>query len=177
MLYNKYIKISFKQYIRENKMKNSVKLKIWGICQLLFGVVLMVLGGTVFRDRSWDGFAWKPNFALFVPGMFLAFLSITIILKGFAPQIAKFGSQLHSETMDYAGKDIKQAISKSADTIVPAVTPSIKTAFSELNISQKNIEMPSKKEQLMEAKKLFDDHLINENEYKSMREKILGIDE
>ena len=156
-------------------MKNSTKLKIWGFCQLGLAIILLILGGTVFRDKSWDNFAWKPNFVLFVPGLFLALFSLPIILMGFNPQIAKFGSKLQSETIDYAGKDMKEAISKSADTVIPAITPSIKAAVSEINSDKKTLEENSKESQLIEAKKLFDDHLISEDEYRAMRKSILGI--
>ena len=156
-------------------MKNSTKLKIWGFCQLGLAIILLILGGTVFRDKSWDNFAWKPNFVLFVPGLFLALFSLPIILMGFNPQIAKFGSKLQSETIDYAGKDMKEAISKSADTVIPAITPSIKAAVSEINSDKKTLEENSKESQLIEAKKLFDDHLISEEEYRAMRKSILEI--
>ena len=156
-------------------MKKSTKLKIWGFCQLGLAIILLILGGTVFRDKSWDNFAWKPNFVLFVPGLFLALFSLPIILMGFNPQIAKFGSKLQSETIDYAGKDMKEAISKSADTVIPAITPSIKAAVSEINSDKKTLEENSKESQLIEAKKLFDDHLISEEEYRAMRKSILEI--
>ena len=158
-------------------MKNSTKLKIWGFCQLALAIILIILGSTVFRDKSWDNFAWKPNFALFVPGLFLAFFSLPIILVGFNPQIAKFGSKLQSEVIDYAGKDMKEAISKSSNTVIPAITPSIKAAVSEFKSDKKTLEKDSKELQLIEAKKLFDDHLISEDEYRAMRKSILGIND
>ncbi len=156
-------------------MKATMKLKIWGFTQLAIAVLLIILGSTVFRDRSWDGFAWKPNFALFVPGMFLAVLSLPIIVSGFNPQIVKFGSKLQSEVIDYAGEDMRQAISKSAHTVIPAVTPSIKQALSEIKNEKTKDEDDSIEEELIEAKKLLDDHLISEDEYKQMRKSILGI--
>lgn len=156
-------------------MKVTTKLKIWGFSQLAIAVLLIILGSTVFRDRSWDHFAWKPNFALFVPGMFLAVLSLPIIVTGFNPQITKFGSKLQSEVIDYAGEDIKRTISKSANTVIPALTPSIKQAISEINDDKEKEENDSIEEELIEAKKLLDDHLISEDEYKQMRRSILGI--
>lgn len=157
------------------KLKNSTKLKIWGFCQLALAIILLILGSTIFRDKSWDGFAWKPNFALFVPGIFLTILSIPVIVSGYNPQIAKFGSKLQSETIDYAGKDIQEAISKSADTVIPAITPSIKAAVSEIKSDKNTLEKNTKEEQLIEAKKLFDNQLISEDEYRRMRISILGI--
>lgn len=137
----------------------------------------MLLGSTEFRDRSWDGFTWKPNFFLFVPGMFLSVLSLPIIVSGFNPQITKFGAKLHSETIDYASGDMKEAISKSADTIIPAMTPSIKTAVSELHSDKNTKESGSIKERLIEAKKLYDEHLISASEYQEMRKNILGLED
>ncbi|MCD4827708.1 MAG: hypothetical protein K8Q99_08025 [Acholeplasmataceae bacterium] len=156
-------------------MKATMKLKIWGFTQLAIAVLLIILGSTVFRDISWDGITWKPNFALFVPGMFLAVLSLPIIVSGFNPQIVKFGSKLQSEVIDYAGEDMRQAISKSAHTVIPAVTPSIKQALSEIKNEKTKDEDDSIEEELIEAKKLLDDHLISEDEYKQMRKSILGI--
>ena len=152
-------------------MKNSTKLKIWGFTQLSIAILLIILGSTVFRDKSWDHFAWKPNFALFVPGMFLSLLSLPIIVTGFNPQIAKFGAKLQSEVIDHAGQDMKSAISKSANTVIPAVTPSIKQAISEI----KDDDDDSIKEQLIEAKNLLDEGLISEAEYNQIRMRILGI--
>jgi len=156
-------------------MKVTTKFKIWGFSQLAIAMLLIILGSTVFRDRSWDHFSWKPNLALFVPGMFLAILSLPILISGFNPQIVKIGAKLQSEVIDYAGEDMKQAISKSAHTVIPAVTPSIKQAISDIKNENAKDEDDSIEEQLIEAKKLFDDHLINEDEYKQMRRSILGI--
>ncbi len=157
-------------------MKNSQKLKIWGFFQLAFAILLIVLGSTVYRDKSWDHFAWKPNFLLFVPGMFLAVLSLPIIISAFHPQIAKFNAKLQSEVIDYAGEDMKEAISKSAGKVViPAVTPSIKEAISEIKGERVNTSIDSKKLELKEAKKLYDDCLISQEEYQQMRKNILGI--
>ena len=156
-------------------MKNSKKLKVWGFCQLAIAIILIILGSTVFRDKSWDNFAWKPNFALFVPGLFLAMFSLPVIISGFAPQITKFGSKLHSETIDYAGGEMKEAISKSANTVIPAITPSIKEAVRDIKGATQTQNTSSKELQLMEAKKLFDDKLINDDEYRKMRNSILGI--
>jgi hypothetical protein len=157
-------------------MKNTTKLKIWGLCQLVLAIILVLLGGTVMRDTSWT-LEWKPNYGLFVPGMFLGMLSLPIIFIGFSPEITKFSSKLHSETIDYAQDEMKEAISKSADTVIPTITPSIKNAVNEINGDKRKVNNMTKEEQLMEAKKLFDTHLIEEEEYKSMRKKILGIDD
>ncbi|MFA7560711.1 MAG: hypothetical protein WCY80_01265 [Candidatus Izemoplasmatales bacterium] len=155
-------------------MKKSTKLKIWGFCQLALALILIILGSTVFRDRSWDDFAWKPNFALFAPGMFIALFSLSIIISGYNPQLAKFRAGLQSEVIDYAGDDMKKAISKTSDTVIPAITPSMKKVISEIKGVKSDFD-DSKEEQLIEAKKLLDDKLISEDEYMQMRKSILDI--
>lgn len=152
-------------------------MKIWGFCQLAIGITLVILGSTVFRDRSWDHFAWKPNIAMFIPGMFLAFMSTPILLSGFSPQIMKFGSKLQSETMDYAGEDYGKAISKTANVVVSSVTPAIKTAFTAINEVTNTSNKKDRATQLTEAKKLYDDRLISFEEYQQMRKDILDIEE
>lgn len=154
-------------------MKNTTKLKIWGFCQLAIAIILIILGSTIFRDKKF--FTWKPNFALFVPGLFLSVFSFPILVLGFNPQIAKFGSKIQAETMDYAGKDIGEAISKTANTVIPAITPSIKEAVSEINKDKKSSDKSDKAAQLIAAKKLFNNKLISEDEYKQMRKSILGL--
>ncbi|MFA6739467.1 MAG: SHOCT domain-containing protein [Bacilli bacterium] len=158
-------------------MKNSSKLKRWGFIQLGVALALILLGSTIFRDTSWDGFAWAPNFALFVPGLFLFVLSLPILAMGFSPQLTRFQSKLHSETMDYAKEDLQSAIHKTADVIVPAVTPSIQTIASVLAESTSPTPKTDRASQLREAQKLYDDHLISLEEYTQMRKDILDIEE
>lgn len=158
-------------------MKKTTLLKIIGFATLVVGLVLIYLGATVFRDRAWDDFGWKPNFALFVPGQFLALFSLLIILSGFAPQITKFQAKVHKETLDYAGEDIKSATAKSAETIIPAITPSIKIAVNEIKDGITNPNVKSKKELLLEAKEMLDEKLISDQEYEVMRRDILDIEE
>lgn len=155
-------------------MKNSKKLKKLGFTLITIALILIVIGITTIRNNTSGPF---DGFVFLVPGSFLAVLSLPIIFTGFNPQIAKFKSKLHSETMDYAGEDIKEAINKSADTVIPAITPSIKAAVSEINCDKKVIVKDSKSAQLIEAKNLLDNHLISEDEYKLMRKNILGIND
>lgn len=158
-------------------MKNSAKLKRWGLIQLLIALVLIILGSTIFRDTTWDGFAWKPNIALFVPGLFLLVLSFPILVMGYAPQWVRFQSKLHSETMDYAKDELQTAIHKSADVIVPAVTPSIQTIASAIAEAKATAPKNDRAAQLREAKKLYEEQLISREEYTNMRNDILDIEE
>lgn len=158
-------------------MKNTSKLKVLGFSLLSISLILLILGGTVFRDRSWDDFAWKPNFALFVPGMFLGMFSVGLLITGFSPEITKFQAKVRAETVEHASKEIKEASAKTADTIIPALTPSIKTAVHEIKRFNQSVNTKTKKEQLLEAKQLLDDKLISKEEYNAMRKDILDIEE
>lgn len=106
-------------------MKTSTKLLIAGFTVLAVGAILIILGSTVLRDKEWS-LGWKPNLGLFVPGMFIAFFSLPLLFTGFSPRITKISSKLHSETMDYAGKDITEASMKTVDVTAPAVDKTIK---------------------------------------------------
>lgn len=148
-------------------MKNATKLKIWGFTQLCIGVLLIVLAFFVFNDK--DMFVNTPNAALLTIGSTLTVLAIPIIFVGFVPEITKFLSKMQSETIDHAKDEIKDAASKQAETVVPAVTPSIKKAYEEIK-DEKTIE-----DKLIEAKNLLDKQVITEEEYEQMRKSILGI--
>jgi len=60
---------------------------------------------------------------------------------------------------------------EEANTVIPAITPAVKTAVSEFN---RGVEV-SKEDQLKEAEKLLNDDLITEEEYQEMRKNILGL--
>ena len=154
-------------------MKNSTKLKIWGFTQLVVGVILIILSGTVFKeDDGFSDFFWKPNFFLFSLGSMFSVFSLLIIAAGFNPQLAKFNAKLQSEVIDHAGEEIKEVMSKSANTVIPAITPSLKEAVSVIGSNESKL---SKSDQLIEAKKLLDEQLISDDEYQKMRSSILGI--
>lgn len=144
-------------------MKNATKLKIWGFTQLCIGALLIILA----NDK--DMFINTPNAALLTIGSTLTVLAIPIIFVGFVPEITKFLSKMQSETIDHAKDEIKDAASKQAETVVPAVTPSIKKAYEEIK-DEKTIE-----DKLIEAKNLLDKQVITEEEYEQMRKSILGI--
>lgn len=74
-------------------------------------------------------------------------------------------------TKESPGEEIKESVAKEANTVVPAITPAVKTAVSEINRGLK----VSKEDQLTEAKKLLNDDLITEEEYQEMRKNILGL--
>ena len=158
-------------------MKKTTILKIVGFSMLGLSALLIFLGAVVFRDRSWDHFAWKPNFLLFASGLFLGVFSLSFIIVGFTPQITKFQAKIHKETLVYASEDIKGTTAKSAETIIPAITPSIKNAVYEIKGISSDSPKKTRKELLSEAKSLFDEKLITEKEYELMRKDILDIEE
>lgn len=146
-------------------MKNTTKVKIWGFTQLVIGAVLIVLAWFVYNKE--DMFGNSPNVAMFVIGILLAFWAFIIIIAGFDPQFAKFSAKMRSETLDYAKDEIKEATSKQAETVVPAVTPTIKRAYKEIK-DEKSVE-----DKLKEAKRLFDNEIITAEEYKEIRRRVL----
>lgn len=162
---------------RDQQMKKTTILKMIGFLMLGFSLLFIYLGAVVFRDRSWDDFAWKPNFAYFVPGLFLGVFSLPVIVSGFTPQITKFQAKLRKKTLDYASEDIKGATAKSAETSIPAITPSIKTALGEIRSGSNGVPNKSRKELLLEAKALLDEKLITDKEYEIMPKDILDIEE
>ena len=66
-------------------------------------------------------------------------------------------------------KILKKQCQKRANTIIPAVTPSLKHAYKEIK-DEKSIE-----DKLEMAQSLLHRKLITEEEYKQMRKNILGI--
>jgi hypothetical protein len=166
-------------------MKRTTKLKIIAGVLLTVAAILIILGAGPLRDKSWDDFAWKPNFGLFIPGVFLAFITIPLWISSFAPLMTKWGAEIHAETMDKAGSSLQTAGKKTVDVAAPVVS----YGFDKMQPTvQKGINMVSEafrghgktKDRaalLTEAKKLYEDKLITEEEYKKMRRDILDIEE
>lgn len=150
-------------------MKKTTILKIWGLVQLVIGILLIILATTVFRIQNQFSSMDSPNIALLIPGAVLAVFSLPIIFMGFSPQIAKFVSKIQSETIDHADDEMIEVSTKSAAVITPAIGNVTKTISDNLTSKE-----PNKKELLLEAKQLLDDKLITEIEYQDLRKKILN---
>lgn len=148
-----------------DNVKKATKLKIIGFLILGVGAILIISGIVVGRDD----FFGMPEMSFLVPGIFIAFISLFILLSGFSPEIAKFSSELDKEIHAHAGQEIYEATKKRADTVVPAITPAIKEAVKEIK-DKKTLE-----ELLNEAKILFDKGVVTKDEYEQMRKNILGI--
>ena len=99
--------------------------------------------------------------------MFSIVISIGLLATGFKPSIAKVSAKLHSETMDHAGEDIGEAIDKTIDVAGPALKKTVKTIKSGF--------VDDTKTKLDEAKALYENGDISEDEYEALRKKILNI--
>lgn len=148
-------------------MKKTKKLKVWGITQLIIGAIIFIVSVINFTSGSFD------NAGISMVGTMLGFIigasAIGIITTGFKPELTKLASEVQKETIDHAGKDLSEATSKTAETIIPAVTPTLKRAYSEIS-GKKTLE-----DQLVEAKILLDKELITKEEYEALRKNILGL--
>ena len=162
-------------------MKASSKLKIVATILTIIGVALIVIGISnpicLNCSSGWEshkeafGESTAPNFALIMPGILAIFISIPVWVTALKPQITKMGAELHNETMDVAGEEIKEAVDKTIDVAEPGVKRVVKSVAGTLKEGVKgNIE-----EELAKAQKLYDDGLISEEEYEALRKKILGI--
>ena len=142
-------------------MKTSTKFKIFGFTLMGIAIFLIISSFTVFKLENF------PNPACLIPGAFLVVISIMILVVGFMPQINKTFAKLDSETMDYAGKDIAEALDKSVDVVSPSIEKTVKAVKKGFSSDIKN--------KLDEAKVLYDNGDISEEEYEAMRKNILNI--
>lgn len=159
-------------------MKTSNKFKIAGFICLVVGIVLIVSSLTIFKTcvnckSGWEshretfGERYNPNFIFLFLGIILSFASITLLFIGFGPSITKTSAKLHSETMDYAGKDISDALDKTVDVAAPAIEKTVKTIKKGFSNDTKT--------KLDEAKVLYENGDISKDEYEALRKKILNI--
>lgn len=149
-------------------MKKTKIFKIWGAVQLGVGLIVVILAFIFKIDM--DGPFTMPNPGILTLGGFLTSTAVIILIIGFIPEIVKLFSNIKSEIIDHAGKDISEATKKGAETVVPAVTPELKRAYKTIK-DEKTIE-----EKLSEAQRLLDNKIITKEEYDQMRKRILGID-
>lgn len=146
-------------------MKKTQKLKIWGLIQLIVGILLVILGFTTGRG------SFSINMPLLMIGAFVTMTSFWLLMIGFAPQIAKFSSNVQSEVMDHAKDDIEKVYDQKTDIIKPAVRKMSEVVGDGLKSGMKS----SYEEQLIEAQNLLDNKIITQEEFEQMRKRILGI--
>jgi len=111
-------------------MKTTTKLKIAGFTLTILGVSLLL---TSFIDFIISVSSIPTLFGLIFIGMPFLAIGISLLIKGFQPEITKIRAKVHSETMDYAGKNLGEAgiktveiaspiVNKAADAFSPAIT-------------------------------------------------------
>ena len=166
-------------------MKVTSKLKIVALIMSIVGVMLIILGIAFPHEEclncgsGWEGhqaafgdhIVETPNFLLLVPGIFITFFSLPVWAIALRPALTKVGAQIQSETMDYAGEDVKEAIDKTVDVAAPGAKKIVKTVVG----SVKEAINGDVKEELLKAQQLYDDGLITEEEYQQLRKKILDL--
>lgn len=111
---------------------------IVGIVLLLGGITLVVFGSIRVNEfnsahAEWYEKWWTqhtatleeeptilPALAFLIPGGFLIFFSLMMILIGLHPQFLKLRMKMHKGAIEYAKADIAGAYKSSLDTITPA---------------------------------------------------------
>ena len=141
-------------------MKTSLKLRLIALIPLLIGVAMIVIGVSAFEVGS-GGFV-----GLISAGVMVSFIALPLFIVSLMPTIAKTSADLNSESLELAGEKISENLEKGADVINPAISKVTKTIKGAVN---------DKEAELRNAKKLFDEGLIDEEEYQKVKNKILGI--
>ena len=141
-------------------MKTSLKLRLIALIPLLIGVAMIVIGVSAFEVGS-GGFV-----GLISAGVMVSFIALPLFIVSLIPTIAKTSADLNSESLELAGGKISENLEKGADVIDPAIAKVTKTIKGAVN---------DKEAELRNAKKLFDEGLIDEEEYQKVKNKILGI--
>ena len=97
--------------MKNKKPKIFLVLKIIAPIMLIGGIILIILGTTVFAESFGDGFT-SPNFALLAPGLFLTTFSLPCFFSAFEPKIHK----TLIETQRYIQEENKEALTDIANT-------------------------------------------------------------
>ena len=80
---------------------------------LIAGIIGAIIGFPIWMVAD--------SFVISTIGMFLLGISIASIFAGLTPLLAKLNAKLHTETMDYAGKEISEASVKTVEVATPAI--------------------------------------------------------
>ncbi len=105
------------------KPKVFTVLKILGPCVIAIGIVLIVLGVVVFPEPfGFSGEMTQPNFALLVPGVFVAFAGLPMTVMGFMLEINK----TTVKTARYLQEETKEDLTEMADTSADIASGAIK---------------------------------------------------
>lgn len=126
-------------------MKTSKKLKKIGLTCLIIGIAILITGIVISATDD----ELLPIMWLIVPGAFIIFISFPILIAGFSPQISNLGAKLHSETMDYAGKEISEAGVKTVEVMEPIINKVADVSSPAINkvveVAKEGFSSPKKK--------------------------------
>lgn len=105
----------------ENKEPRHLKvLRIVGFSLVAVGVILFTLG--IFVVKLNEGvFGETAHPGLYVPGIFLCFLSIPCLILGYSARIQK----AHIATQKYIQGETKEDLTEMADTTAEIVSPAV----------------------------------------------------
>lgn len=132
----------------KNKLKISKMFFLIGGILLAVGIIMIIVGVSKYisaqkqYDTELD--AWRnlfmqgqaelntkpdmPGFPfLAIAGIFVAFFGLPCLFIGLRPFIMKMGAKMHTETLDYAGKDISEAGVKTIDVAKPVIEKGAET--------------------------------------------------
>ena len=169
-------------------MKVSSKFKVIGIIVLITGIVLTILSFTAFKTcvnckPGWEGHRdafgerYTPNMFLIFFGSTSIMIGISLLFMGLRPQMMKTAAKLNNETLDYAGKEVSETLEKTVDVAAPAIEKTADVVGPAIGKVVSNVKGKSgKKSQLDEAKALYENGDISEEEYEAMRKNILDIE-
>ena len=150
-------------------MKVSTKLKIFAILINIFGAI--VIGLAFVFTEEFAGIN-EPNFMLIGFGWMIEILSVPVWVSALSPHFTKMRAKLHSETMDYAGEEVSDALNKTAEVGAPATKKIVKTVVEGVRENQNNNDL---KNELLKIQSLYDEGVITKEEYEQMRKKILKL--
>lgn len=91
-----------------------------GILGIIIGIVLIILGTTVLGEPFMDTI--QPNFAIFVPGMFLTMISLSSLIYGLTPQIVKISAKNKKYLLNENKQEFKDIVDTTADISKDAVS-------------------------------------------------------
>lgn len=132
----------------KNKLKISKTFLAIGGILMAIGIIMLIVGIVKYIDvkkqYDVDYEAWRklfmnheagvdsapemPGFPLLaIAGVFVAFFGIPFLFIGLRPFIMKMGAKMHTETLDYAGKDISEAGVKTIDVAKPVIEKGAET--------------------------------------------------
>ena len=132
----------------KDKLKISKKFLLIGGVLLAVGILMIIIGVSKYisarKQYDADYEAWNKLFMNFqagldtkpdmpgfpflaIAGMFVAFFGLPCLFIGLRPYIMKMGAKMHTETLDYAGKDISEAGVKTIDVAKPVIEKGAET--------------------------------------------------